>query len=107
MRTRKSKNSSEVISFRFRDDEQRAEFLQRAKAHGLSPGDLARLYVTAALEAAMDQTELREQMEQLLREVQATRSDLSRATLAILEHGGKTQKTVAKTFVANELNRPV
>ena len=107
MRTRKPKKDPDVIGFRFLDLEHRAEFLRRAKANGVSPGDLARSYVTSILEAEEEKADLHEQLEFLHREVLATRNDLALATEAILEFGGETEKTVAQDWVKKRLNRPV
>ena len=107
VRTRKAKKDPEVIAFRFRDREHRAEFLQRAKALGISPHELARTYVTGVLEAAEEKADLHEQLEHLHREMLATRNDLALATEAILEFGGETEKTVAQEWVKKRLNRPL
>lgn len=101
-RTSGSSPKSKVFGFRLPPKE-RQIFLSRAQELAMSPGELARLYVMERLAASEAQEEAREGLARLEADLTAVRQELALATVAILQHGGKTSKSVAEEFAAKNL----
>lgn len=93
---------NKVIGFRLPTKE-RQIFLARAQALAMSPGELARLYVMERLAANEADEDAREGLARLEADLTAVRQELALATVAILQHGGKTSKPVAEEFAARNL----
>ena len=77
--------------------------LARAQALAMSPGELARLYVMERLAAKETEEDARESLARLEAGLTAVRQEVALATVAILQHGGKTSKQVAEEFAAKNL----
>jgi hypothetical protein len=102
--TRPSGNSPQNKVFGFRlPPKERQIFLSRAQALAMSPGELARLYVMERLAANEADEDAREGLVRLEADLTAVRQELALATVAILQHGGKTSKPVAEEFAARNM----
>ncbi|MBI3869988.1 MAG: hypothetical protein HY299_15805 [Verrucomicrobia bacterium] len=106
-RSRKPKKDPEVFAFRILDVDDRAAFLKQAKAQGMRPNDLARLFVLDAVRGKVEKENASEELANVRDEVLATRKDLALATRIILEYGGKAKREKAQEWVKQRLNRPV
>ena len=95
-----------VIGFRLSSEEAR-ELGVRASALGISAHLLARSYVTSALRGDDANKENTEQLEELRRELAATREDLALATEALLQRRGATEPEKAAKWVKENLNLPI
>ena len=101
---KRSSSGGKIMVFGFRlPPKEREMFLSRAEALAMSPGELARLYVMERLAASEAAEEAREGLARLEAELTAVRQELALATVAILQHGGKTSKSVAEEFAAKNL----
>lgn len=106
-RSRKPKKDPEVFAFRILDADDRAAFLKQAKAQGMRPNDLARLFVLDAVRGKVEKENASEELENVRDEVLATRRDVALATRIIMEYGGKATREQAQEWVKQRLNRPV
>lgn len=97
-----SGSTIKVFGFRLAPKE-RQIFLARAQALAMSPGELARFYVLERLAANEADEDARESLARLAAVLTAVRQELALATVAILQHGGKTSKPVAEEFAARNL----
>ncbi len=102
--TRPSGNIPQNKVFGFRlPTKERQIFLSRAQALAMTPGELARLYVMERLAANEAEEDARESLARLEADLTAVRQEVALATVAILQHGGRTSKQVAEEFVAKNL----
>lgn len=102
--TRKSR--LDVIGFRL-SAEDALELGKRATALGISAHLLARSYVVSALRGDDNSKDNAEQLEDLHRELAATREDLALATEVLLQRRGSTEPEKATKWVKENLNLPI
>lgn len=95
---------SQVISFRV-DAEEFRILAARAASLGVSPHALARFYVSEALLAAMQLSDLGSAVLALQTEVAGQRGDLALSMQALLSSAGKTSAKEAEAWVEKCLNR--
>lgn len=104
-RTARRKSPKSVIGFRL-NSEERQELINRATAQGISAHLLAKKYVVSALHDDVSK-ENAEQLEELRRELAATREDLALATETLLQRRGATEPEKAAKWVRENLNLPI
>lgn len=100
------KRTLDVIGFRLPPDET-AELTRRAKSFGVSPHQLARSYVEAALRSGKESEDMMERLDDLHRELVATREDLALAAETLLQGAGNSSPEKAAEWAKENLNIPV
>lgn len=100
------KSRLRVVGFRLTSEETQ-ELSNRATALGISAHLLARSYVASALCENNTNKESAEQLDELRRELVATREDLALATEALLQRRGATEPEKAAKWVKENLNLPI
>ena len=101
-----SKRTLDVIGFRL-PPEETAELIRRAKSIGVSPHHLARSYVSAALRTGGEREDMMEKLDELHRELVATREDLALAAETLLQDAGNSSPEKAAEWAKDNLNIPI